>query len=104
MLILVRNGECSQSTIGSCLNSESTLPDLPVKSSAKDGLLPRRHIKIESPSVAAAAKKTALEKIEDEAPETGSSVTSDEDTLVCKSKSGKSNAGDATVFPTKPKL
>lgn len=62
------------------------------------------HIKIESPSVVAAAKKAASEKIENEAPDTESSVTSDEDTLVCKSKSGKSNAGDAVISPTKAKL
>ena len=73
------------------------LPNMPVKCNTNDAAaLPRRssHIKIESPSVTVATKKTALEKIDDENLEPESSVTSDEDTLVCKSKSGKSNVGE----------
>ena len=63
------------------------------------------HVKIESPSVVAAAKKAATEKVENETPSIDSSTTSDEDTLVCKSKSSKSYGVDEVVLsPTKSKL
>ena len=72
------------------------------------GPIPPRHtahIKIESPSVAAAAKKAVAEQAEDEAPDAESSTTSDEDTLVCKSKSSKSNVTeDVALSPAKSKL
>lgn len=75
-----------------------------------EGAAPARrttHIKIESPSVAAAAKKAAAEAVEDELPNSESSSTSDEDTLVCKSKSSKTcsgTGGDVALSPTKSKL
>ena len=68
---------------------------------------PARHItriKIESPSVTAAAKKAATEAVEVDSPDGASSSTSDEDTLVCKSKSSKSCGGDVVLSPTKSKL
>ena len=61
-------------------------------------------IKIESPSVTAAAKKAATEALDLASPEIASASTSDEETLVCKSKSSKSGSGDITVSPTKSKL
>ena len=97
LLITERYGEYPQPPLGSSRSAESMLPNMPVKSTTNDSTgLPRRssQIKIESPSVIVAAKKTALEKIDDEDLEPESSVTSDEDTLVCKSKSGKSNVGE----------
>lgn len=78
-----------------------------------EGAAPARrttHIKIESPSVAAAAKKAAAEVIEDDLPDGESSSTSDENTLVCKSKSSKAcsgtggTGGDVALSPTKSKL
>ena len=78
------------------------------KSNADAGPGPARHathVKIESPSVTAAAKKAAAENVQNEAPDAGSSTTSDEDTLVCKSKSSKSYGPDEVVLsPTKSKL
>ena len=66
------------------------------------------HIKIESPSVVAAAKKAVAEVVEDELPNSESSAaTSDEDTLVCKSKSSKTCSGtngEIALSPTKSKL
>ena len=64
------------------------------------------HVKIESPSVAAAAKKAAAEKVEVNGPDTESSTTSDEDTLVCKSKSNSKSFGadEVVLSPTKSKL
>lgn len=65
------------------------------------------HIKIESPSVVAAAKKAAAEVVEDELPDGDSASISDEDTLVCKSKSSKTCSGtsaDVPLSPTKSKL
>lgn len=62
------------------------------------------HIKIESPSVTAAAKKAAAEIHIDVLPDEESSSTSDEDTLVCKSKSSKSCSTDVVLSPTKSKL
>ncbi|KAK4697497.1 hypothetical protein P7C71_g584, partial [Lecanoromycetidae sp. Uapishka_2] len=61
-------------------------------------------IKIESPSVTAAAKKAAAETIVDELPEEETSSASDEDTLVCRSKSSKSCGTDVILSPTKSKL
>lgn len=68
---------------------------------------PVRHttrIKIESPSVTAAAKKAGSEAVEVNSPDGASSATSDEDTLVSKSKSGKSCSDDVVLSPTKSKL
>ena len=61
-------------------------------------------IKIESPSVTAAAKKAAAEAVDVASPEVASSSTSDEDTLACKSKTSKSCSGDMTASPTNSKL
>ena len=61
-------------------------------------------IKIESPSVIAAAKKATVETINVASPEAPSSATSDEDTLIGKSKSSKSCSGDISLSPTKSKL
>lgn len=61
-------------------------------------------IKIESPSVTAAAKKAAAEAVDVASPEAASSSTSDEDTLVCKTQSSKSCSGEMAVSPTKSKL
>lgn len=94
----VLNGR--QGTIG-------LLPNAAVKF---EGPAPARRttqIKIESPSVVAAAKKAAAETVEVELPDGESSSTSDEDTLVCKSKSSKTCSGngvDVAVSPTKSKL
>ncbi|KAL2056172.1 hypothetical protein ABVK25_003815 [Lepraria finkii] len=68
---------------------------------------PARHttrINIESPSVTAAAKKAAEEAVDVDSPDGASSSTSDEDTLVCKSKSSKSCGEDVVLCPTKSKL
>ena len=62
------------------------------------------HIKIESPSVIAAAKKATAETIGDESPDTASSSHSEEDTLVGKSKSSKAGSGEGVLSPTKSKL
>ncbi len=83
---------------------------LPHASVKFEGPAPARrttHIKIESPSVVAAAKKAAADVVEDEMPDGESSSTSDEDTLVCKSKSSKTcsgTEGDVSSSPTKSKL
>ena len=61
-------------------------------------------IKIESPSVTASAKKAAVETAANELPDEESSSASDEDTLVCKSKSSKSCSTDVVSSPTKSKL
>ena len=87
--------------------TNGVLPNTSVKF---DGPVPARrttHIKIESPSVVAAAKKAAAEVVEEGLPDGESSSTSDEDTLVCKSKSSKTcsgTSGDAALSPTKSKL
>ena len=65
---------------------------------------PNAHIKIESPSVVAAAKRAAGEENSDHVLDGESSSTSDEDTLVCKSKSSKSCTTDVVSSPTKSKL
>ena len=83
---------------------------LPTATVKFEGSAPARrntHVKIESPSVVAAAKKAAAEVIEEELPDGESSSTSDEDTLVSKSKSSKTcrgTSGDVAVSPTKSKL
>ena len=83
---------------------------LPQASVKFEGPAPARrttHIKIESPSVVAAAKKAAADVVEDEMPDGETSSTSDEDTLVCKSKSSKTcsgTEGDVSSSPTKSKL
>ena len=78
------------------------------KSNMDAGPVPTRyvaHVKIESPSVTAAAKKAATDKVEAENADAESPTTSDEDTLVCKSKSNKSFGADEVVLsPTKSKL
>lgn len=68
---------------------------------------PARHttrIKIESPSVTAAAKKAAAEAVVEHLPDAEPSSASDEDTLVCRSKSSKSYSTDVVLSPTKSKL
>ncbi|KAL6719187.1 hypothetical protein ACLMJK_003424 [Lecanora helva] len=96
------------SVLGNNRASNGVPPNATTDSNVDIGPIPARHsahIKIESPSVAAAAKKAAAEKIEDEKPDAESCSTSDEDTLVCKSKSSKSFGADETVIsPTKAKL
>ena len=83
------------------------LPNASIKS---EGPAPPRratHVKIESPSVLAAAKKAAAEAVEDGSPDGESSSASDEDTLISKSKSSKTDSGtggDVTLSPTKSKL
>lgn len=95
------------SVLHSRQGTNGLLPNASVKF---EGPAPARrttHIKIESPSVVAAAKKAAADSVEDDLPEVESSSTSDEDTLVCKSKSSKScngPGGDVAVSPTKSKL
>lgn len=85
----------------------SLLPSAAVKPNIDAVPGPARHtthIKIESPSVTAAAKKAAVETIVDVVPDEDSSSASDEDTLVCKSKSSKSCSTDIVLSPTKSKL
>ena len=83
------------------------VPNTSIKS---EGPAPARratHVKIESPSVLAAAKKAAAEVVGDGSPDGESSSASDEDTLVSKSKSSKTGSGtggDVTLSPTKSKL
>ena len=84
---------------------------LPSASIKPEGPAPARrttHVKIESPSVLAAAKKAAAaEPVEDGSPDGESSSASAEDTLVSKSKSSKTGSGtggDVTLSPTKSKL
>ena len=98
----------------SVLNNNKTSNGLTVNPQVKSnldaglGAGPARHathVKIESPSVTAAAKKAATDKVEAETPDAESSTTSDEDTLVSKSKSSKSFGTDEVVLsPTKSKL
>ena len=95
----------------SVLNGRQGADSLPPNASVKfEGPAPARrttHIKIESPSVIAASKKAAAEVIDDETPDSESSSTSNEDTLVCKSKSSKTcsgTGGDATLSPSKSKI
>ena len=95
----------------SVLNGRQATNGLPPNAAIKfEGAAPARrttHIKIESPSVVAAAKKAAAEAAEDELLDGESSATSDEDTLVCKSKSSKTcsgTGGDVALSPTKSKL
>ena len=96
----------------SVLNGRQGTNGLPPTATVKfEGPAPARrntHVKIESPSVVAAAKKAAAEVIEEELPDGESSSTSDEDTLVCKSKSSKTcdgtNGDVALSPPTKSKL
>ena len=64
----------------------------------------RNHVKIESPSVVAAAKKAAVETIDDESSDVELSSHSEEETLVCKSKSSKACSGEESLSPTKSKL
>ncbi len=96
------------SVLGNNRASTGVLPNAVIKPNVDTGSAPVRHsthIKIESPSVAAAAKKAAADKTEDGTPDAESSTTSDEDTLVCKSKSSKSFGADEVVLsPTKSKL
>ena len=83
---------------------------VPNASFKSEGPAPARRttqVKIESPSVHAAAKKAAAEVVEDGSPDGESSSASDEDTLVSKSKSSKTGSGtggDVTLSPTKSKL
>lgn len=107
MLILTSYVGYPNSVLGGRQATNVLLPNANVKF---EGPAPARrttHIKIESPSVVAAAKKAAAEVVEDESPHSDSSSTSDEDTLVCKSKSSKTCSGasaDVTLSPTKSKL
>ena len=107
MLILTSYVGYPNSVLNGRQGTNGSLPNASVK---LDGPAPARrttHIKIESPSVVAAAKKAAAEVVEDESPDAETSSTSDEDTLVCKSKSSKTcsgTSGDATLSPTKSKL
>ena len=83
------------------------LPNAAVKFEGQAPARRTTHIKIESPSVVAAAKKAAIEVAEDESPDEESPSTSDEETLVCKSKSSKTcsgTGGDVALSPTKSKL
>ena len=86
--------------------TDGLLPNASVKF---EGPAPARrttHIKIESPSVIAASKKAAAEVTEDQLPDSESSSTSNEDTLVSKSKSSKScsgTGGDVALSPTNSK-
>ena len=96
------------SVLGNNRIPSGVLPGAATKSEEQAGLTPVRsaaHIKIESPSVAAAAKKAAAEKVGIESPEPESSTASDEDTLIGRTKSSKSYGADEVVLsPTKSKL
>lgn len=107
MLTSTRYAAYPQSVLNNGHYANDLLPNPTVKFDNNVSLAPARHathIKIESPSVTAAAKKAAAEKIEDETPDAESSSASDEETLVAKSKSSKSYAGDVALSPTKSKL
>jgi len=96
-----------QSVLNNGYYNNDLAPDATAKSDIDVVLAPARHathVRIESPSVTAAAKKAAAEKIEDDTPDAESSSASDEETLVAKSKSSKSYAGDVALSPTKSKL
>ncbi|KAK3174545.1 hypothetical protein OEA41_001791 [Lepraria neglecta] len=80
---------------GSVTNPTIDVPQAPARHTTR--------IKIESPSVTAAAKKAAAEAVDVDSPDGASSSTSDEDTLVCKSKSSKSCREDVVLSPTKSK-
>ena len=107
MLILTSYVGYPNSVLNGRQGTNGVLPNTTVKF---EGPVPARrttHVKIESPSVVAAAKKTAAEAVEDELSDGESSSASDEDTLVCKSKSSNTingTGGDATLSPTKSKL
>ena len=107
MLILTSYIGYPNSVLNGRQGTNVLLPNASMKS---EGPAPARratHVKIESPSVLAAAKKAAAEAVEDGSPDGESSSASDEDTLVSKSKSNKTSPGtgdDVTLSPTKSKL
>ncbi len=107
MLTFIRYAAYPQSVLNNGYYTHDLLPTSTMKSDVNVALAPARHathIKIESPSATAAAKKAAAEKLEDSTPDAESSNASDEETLVAKSKSSKSYAGDVALSPTKSKL
>lgn len=107
LLTLTRYVGYPNSVLNGHQGTNGSIPTAAVKF---EGPAPARrttHIKIESPSVVAAAKKAAAEVLEEDSPDGESSSTSDEDTLVCKSKSSKTcsgTGGDVALSPTKSKL
>ena len=108
VLMVISYTAYPHSVLGNNRASSGTLPSAHAKLSVDAGAPPARHathIKIESPSVTAAAKKAATDNAVAETADADSSTTSDEDTLVCKSKSIKSfGADDVVISPTKSKL
>ena len=107
MLILTSYVGYPNSVLNGRQGTDGLLPNASVKFEAPAPARRTTHIKIESPSVIAASKKAAAEVIEDELPDSESSSTSNEDTLVCKSKSSKNCSGtdgDIALSPTKSKL
>lgn len=87
--------------------SNGVLPAVTVKPDIKLAPAPTRQtarIKIESPSVTAAAKKAAAETVEDVSTDEESSTKSGDDTLVNKSSASGAGTSDAVVSPTKSKL
>ena len=107
MLILTSYIGYPNSVLSGRPGTNVSLPNASIK---PEGPVPARratHVKIESPSVLAAAKKAAAEVVENGSPGGESSSASDEDTLVSKSKSSKTGSGtsgDVTLSPTKSKL
>lgn len=87
--------------------SNSYLSSAAVKADVEVAHAPARrttHVKIESPSVVTAAKKAAVETVDVESPEGSATSASDEETLVCQSKSSKTCSTDVVLSPTKSKL
>lgn len=108
MLTVRRYAAYPHSVLGNNRAANGVLPGAVINPNVDEGPAPARHtthIKIESPSVAAAAKKAAADRSEAESPDAESSTASDEDTLVGKSKSSKGyGADDIVLSPTKSKL
>lgn len=107
LLTLSRYVGYPQSVANNGYYANDLLPNSTIKVENDATAAPARHathITIESPSVTAAAKKAAAEKVENEAHDVESSGASDEETLVAKSKSSKSQSGEVVLSPSKSKL